>query len=267
MSMHETNIEVFNDTLELINNSDFLKQKINDSIDTNKIYKEDDELNIIIKGVYEPNIILTRDRTLNAVKKLYSDGCKKVAVLSFANQFVPGGGVLNGSSSQEESICRISTLYPVINSSKAIEEYYNYNKNRNDCLSSNRMIYSKDIQIIKTDDVIPKRLDEANYYSCDVITCAAPDVRYFELDDLDTFIIFRSRIERIIQVALLNNVDGIVLGAFGCGVFHNNPYVVARAMNDAIKCYKKSFKEICFAVFSKDNGNENYDAFSKYVNE
>ena len=45
-------------------------------------------------------------------------------VMNFANAHRPGGGFLNGSRAQEESLCRCSTLYKSISSDKAWEMYH-----------------------------------------------------------------------------------------------------------------------------------------------
>ena len=63
------------------------------------------------------------------------------------------------------------------------------------------------------------------------------------------------------NTAALNNADVLVLGAFGCGAFANDPWAVARAYKDALEEYGQYFKYIEFAVYCRDYETENYDAF------
>ena len=67
------------------------------------------------------------------------------------------------------------------------------------------------------------------------------------------------------SVAAAKGADVLVLGAFGCGAFQNNPEVVARAYKVAIQEFPKVFKKIEFAVFCPPGGSKNYDVFSKVL--
>lgn len=66
-------------------------------------------------------------------------------------------------------------------------------------------------------------------FSVDVITCAAPyNVYGFDRELLRST--YESRITNILEAAIDNDVDTIVLGAFGCGAFHNPPELMAEAL-------------------------------------
>ena len=74
------------------------------------------------------NIIISPDRTLEAVNKYYipNDKKLKIGVLNFASAKHPGGGVWSGARSQEESLCRASTLYPCLTTEFLGDNYYSY---------------------------------------------------------------------------------------------------------------------------------------------
>ena len=65
--------------------------------------------------------------------------------------------------------------------------------------------------------------------------------------------------------AVLNKVENIVLGAFGCGAFMNDPKVVAAASAEVIKDYLFAFKTIEFAVFCRPGFEQNYREFRNYL--
>lgn len=54
--------------------------------------------------------------------------------MNFASAVNPGGGVRSGSSAQEESLCRYSTLYPTLNQQFLWKKYYEVNRQANDPL-------------------------------------------------------------------------------------------------------------------------------------
>ena len=76
---------------------------------------------------------------------------RRKKTLSFASATRPGGGVKNGSSAQEESLCRCSTLYPTIDSGRFWERYYNVNREKKDNRHTDACIYSPGVIICKTD--------------------------------------------------------------------------------------------------------------------
>ena len=65
----------------------------------------------------------------------------------------------------------------------------------------------------------------------------------------------KNRIEFIKNIALDNDLDTVILGAYGCGVFGQDPNVVARLIKDI---FEFSGLEVILAVPGND---KNYQAF------
>ena len=59
----------------------------------------------------------------------------------------------------------------------------------------------------------------------------------------------------------------IILGAFGCGVFKNNPYTVAQIFNELLKKegFEKYFEHITFAIYDKSRTKEVSTAFLRNI--
>ena len=199
----------------------------------------------------------------------------RVAVLNFASAVTPGGGVKHGSSAQEESLCRCSTLYPTLDQRFLWDKYYNKNRNAKNVLHTDDCIWSPEIIICKTDESIPNRMEERNWVTVDVISCAAPNLRqnpnnFFnpeggapvDLSDEDLYALHLQRAKHIMHIAASQRVDTLILGAFGCGAFENNPQVVAEAYHAALPEYRAYFKRIEFAVYCRKYETRNYDAFN-----
>lgn len=161
-------------------------------------------------------------------------------ILNFASFTRPGGGFLNGAIAQEEALCHSSNLYEVL--CKFKETFYkeNYEKHQNNGLYENRAIYSPGI--------IFEGGAKAN-----VITCAAPNLkRYGRRDGIEE--ILRSRCKFILDIAEENKEKTLILGAFGCGVFGNNPCDVAKIFKELLETGVYGFDKVIFAVpYSEEN--------------
>ena len=144
-----------------------------------------------------------------------------------------------------------------------------------DPIHNDDIIYTPDIVVFKTDSSDPERMRESDWYNCDVITCAAPNLRenplnrYNSGDGRERLLlseeeltrVHRKRDRRIFDVAVQNKVDVLVLGAFGCGAFRNSPAVVADVMLTLAKEYEHAFKTIEFAVYCPPFDDTNYRIF------
>ena len=194
--------------------------------------------------------------------------------MNFASATNPGGGVKTGSSAQEESLCRCSTLYPTLTQSWLWDQYYQKNRDTHDNLHTDACIYSPGFVICKTDEAYPVRMEEKDWVWVDVISCAAPYLRRRPgnnhnpeygraviISDADLYSLHLKRAKHIMHIAAANGADALVLGAFGCGAFANDPNVVAEAYRDALADYRKLFQLLEFAVYCRPDETANYDAF------
>ena len=233
-----------------------------------------------MKIQFEDGIIKKHVKRSNFMEGSVKYPDKKIAVLNFVSATAPGGGVKSGSSAQEESLCRCSTLYPTLDQKRIWDLYYSVNRAASDPLNTDACIYSPGIIICKTDDSVPKRLPEDEFVTVDVITCAAPNLRddpsniynpdngeavRISSDELYELHVKRAR--HILHIAAFNGADILILGAFGCGAFKNDPDVVAKAYNDVLKEYGNYFDLIDFAVFCRRWETGNYDAFKRHLIE
>ena len=263
----EQMIKVFNDTQVFYAENVHLIKAVKNAKTKVMFYDAEDypELPHISKS---GSVTVSKSRTFEAAMRLHAEHAhKKIAVLNFASATNPGGGVKSGSSAQEESLCRCSTLYPTINQRWLYDKYYAVNRKARNPLYTDACIYSHDIVICKSDDDIPQRLSESEFITVDIITCAAPNLSHFDestphgISDEKLLAIHTDRAKHILHVAACNGVDCLVLGAFGCGAFRNNPNIVARAFKNALEKYHRYFELIEFAVYCRDYETENYKAF------
>ena len=250
-----------------------INRKINKKL--TKFYLEGHKFDLdkkIIKSQYY-NIILTTDRTLEAISKNYipNDKNYKIGVLNFASAKKPGGGVWTGARAQEESICRASTLYPCLNTEYLKDNYYSYHIEKKS-ENTNRIIYIPNILVFKSDNnVFSEMLDEKDWYNIDIITCPAHNqraykVQYEKLKEINYY-----KIKAIIECAVENDVDNLILGAYGCGAFGNDPQLVSETFKKILidEEYYKYFENVHFAIVTTLNDAKNLNefkhTFEKYI--
>lgn len=93
----------------------------------------------------------------------------------------------------------------------------------------------------------------------------AISVKAARITDDELLAIYEKRFTRILDIALTNNNDVVILGAFGCGAFENNPGVVAAAAKNVVKKYMYAFRVIEFAVYCSPGDSHNYDVFNSVL--
>lgn len=210
-------------------------------------------------------IEVTGETTLAAASRLVVDeGRTDVVCLNFASAKNPGGGFLGGSQAQEESLARASGLYPCISQ---MNEMYDHNRKLRTCLYSDYMIYSPGVPVIRDDE---DRL-LAQYYTTAFITAPAVNAGVVkereQADDQQIEAVMKERIRYILDVAAMNGHRTLVLGAYGCGVFRNDPVDVARYFHDVLvqEKFRQSFERIVFAVLDRSAGQRIIKAFQEQL--
>lgn len=273
--------EIFADTEAFYRSNKVLVEAINATKANTKVYDNDFSTDVsgIEKRYSRTEVTVSNARSFEAAIRLTkeNDG-KKVAVLNFASASNPGGGVVNGATAQEESLCRASTLYPCLNTSYNWDNFYSVNRAMKNCLHDDKCIYTPGIVICKTDEVEPKRVNESDFVMVDVITCAAPNLRDVPSNTYNTetgeavsldydgqYRIHLQRARHILAVAAANGIDILVLGAFGCGAFRNNPRSVAKAYKDAMLEFDGYFDKVDYAIYYTGRAVENYETFKSVM--
>ncbi|MDY6406342.1 MAG: TIGR02452 family protein [Bacteroidales bacterium] len=71
--------------------------------------------------------------------------------------------------------------------------------------------------------------------------------------------------QQILSAAVANGAQVIILGAFGCGAFKNDPAVVAQAYANILPEYLHYFRTIEFAVYCRPHSPQNFDEFKNFI--
>ena len=221
------NAEIFRDTERRYTTDQALVQAVRQSTEAQVFIAEKSTVVVPAPSKAEKaKVIVSGKRSLEAGESYAKQG-KKVCVLNFASATNPGGGVVNGSSAQEECICRCTTLYPCLNTNQMWNVFYSPHRKVANPLYNNDCIYTTDVCVFKSDTDIPEPLSKEDWWRVNILTCAAPNLRErpsnmmnphagntaakitpSELEKLLT-----ARIRRIFEVAVANGNEVSILGA------------------------------------------------------
>lgn len=272
----EENVIIFENTQKLCKENQKLSDAIKASNVEQKLILEKDLIPEVDKNRYEEQaaVVISKKRSYEAASAYKG---MKVAVHNFASASNPGGGVVRGSSAQEECLCRCSTLYFNLDVKDMWDGFYNPHRAAHDPIHNDDIIYTPGVIVFKTDTANPQVMPENDWYKVDVITCAAPNLKpnptnYFNpgdgnkqatLKDNELLALHEKRLRRILDVAVSNGAEVVILGAFGCGAFQNKPEVVALSAKNVIKDYLHAFKIIEYAVYCSPRDDRNYKVFDR----
>ena len=172
-----------------------------------------------IRHETKSELIFNKKGVIKTILDYAGEANGKIAVLNFASAKNAGGGYKNGSMSQEEAIAYCSNLEQVLSQNKNVyNEFYMYHRKNQLDFYSSRMIYTENLSVFKNEQF--ELLDTPVYV--DVITSCAVNVRNLKQQHKMKQVkeapqIMEDRIEKVIQLAISQKVDTIILGAFGAG--------------------------------------------------
>jgi uncharacterized protein (TIGR02452 family) len=232
------------ETLEII--SDYFAK--DNFISKTKYYPEEHALSDHTFPDQDGEVHFITSKTVNLLWDLDEETLKTMAVLNFASAKNPGGGFLNGSAGQEESLTMCSGLYPCLKDGAGKQMYELNEKDNNDCIYRSDAIYSPNVPLFRHGDGVLVDDIEKDHRRINVISM--PAVNYGAYSEKKNFSekeydkIMRDRITKIFHIALENGCTSIVLGPWGCGVFRGNLKDMTRRFAEEPLLNK--FKQIYF---------------------
>lgn len=182
---------------------------------------------------------VANETTLTAAERLTRSGAGLVLALNFANGIHPGGGFLQGARAQEEVLCRSSALYATL----AGDPMYAAHQRRPLPDSTDWAIYSPLVPVFRDDDGTPHDAP----WLLTILTCAAPYAP--RVGQPRSGELLHQRIHRVLAIAHAMGHDALVLGAWGCGAFGNDPQRTAQSFRSILEeAFPRAFDDIVFAI-------------------
>lgn len=203
------------------------------------------------------------ETTQEATHRLTAEeGVDDVVLLNFASAVRAAGGFLQGAKAQEEDLARCSALYACLSPQT---EYYAIHRITGSALYSDRMIYSPRVPFFRVRS--ETLLDHV--YEASVITAAAPNATQLRRADPpggpDLEAVFRRRTGKLLALAEARGHRALVLGAWGCGVFGNDPEMAADSFARWLEAarFRGRFSRVVFAVYDPRPERPSYSAFAR----
>jgi uncharacterized protein (TIGR02452 family) len=273
----ETLIDVAKETLAAVERGAYttpsgreapLRDSVDPAVQATRTYSPD-ELDALVARLAEhppavaaaTHVEVTTETTAQAGRRLVEEeGIGRVVALNFASGKNPGGGFLRGAKAQEEDLARCSALYACLAPQRA---YYDANRGSPSEIYTDYTIYSPDVPFFRDDQL---RLLERPF-PLSIITSPAPNAGVALDRDPEAGgrirEVLAARAGKVLAVAADQGHRCLVLGAWGCGVFRNDPAHVAatfaRWLADAR--FRGAFERVVFAVY--DPGGRNLRAFEQ----
>jgi len=258
-----TNKEMAKDTLEILakkyyineqNEKVSIEEEMEACIKETVLYSSE-ELSEMTKNEhpethFETQFEVWRCSSLKAILKLAAEeDQEKLMCLNFASAKNPGGGFINGAEAQEESLARTSGLHDSLLQGW---EYYETHRAMESCFYTDMMIYSPKVPVFRKDK--GELLDHPVF--CNFITSPAVNAGVIKRQEPERageiFGAMDIRTDKMLALALNKGNETLILGAWGCGVFKNDPKEIAELFKKHLfGKYKNKFKRVVFAILSK----------------
>lgn len=198
---------------------------------------------------FKTEFVVDNLSTLDSVRNQFQYD-NNLVCLNFASARNPGGGFLKGSQAQEESIARATGLYKC---QLKAEDYYKANRAIKTCLYTDYIIYSPKVPVLKNE--VGELLDQLVYTG--IITAPAVNTGVIlrnEPQNIDKIVpMMKRRIEMVLAICKEQGHKTLILGAWGCGVFGNDPKVIALLFKEFfVGKYENQFEKVVFSIYSKN---------------
>lgn len=262
-------IHIVEETLTILDKSRYLSESGRSveflseqkaAVDGTRLYTPDQLQSLLTKkNISEETdlaIEVTDETTQVAAQRLVQiERCDDLVLLNYASARNPGGGFLRGARAQEEDLARCSGLFPCLMTQPA---YYEANRIENSLLYTDHIIYSPEVPFFRTHS---RNLLE-NIFLASVITAPAPNAGECLRRNSHAGPAIEEALQRragnILAVARDNGHRSLLLGAWGCGVFRNDPNRVADIFGHWLISpeFEGWFVRAVFAVYDprKDKG-------------
>jgi len=266
--MRDTMIQIAQDSIQISEQGEYcIGNRIYrfDTTNNTKLFTNMDSVITEVKKkskVENTKIEVRNEGTVDAVFRLSKGQSKNMSlgILNFASAYNPGGGFESGAMAQEECLAYCSDLYK-----KQVDgawDYYEINRaNRNPLYTDN--MFMSNVTFFRNGNftLIP------NNVMCNVLTSPAVNMGAIKIRTQKNLeeakVIMKNRMRKILYLFAYYDCKDIVLGAFGCGVFGNNPDDVAKFWYELLydEGLKDYFNSITFSIIGR---NSNIDVFNKY---
>ncbi len=212
------------------------------------------------KDLGKKNLDVGKCSSVDAILKLSEEGKKDIAVLNFASAKNPGGGFLNGAMAQEESLAVSSCLYKTLT---VHEEYYKSNRLCNTMMYTDYAIYSPKVAFFRDGRFrLLKKPVTASVLTLPAVNMGQVLLKGENIEKAEQ--VMKRRMKLSLAIFAEQKCSHLVLGAYGCGVFRNDPNKIAAWWKELLEdFFWNKFESIVFAVMDNTSSQSCIKAFQE----
>ena len=202
-------------------------------------------------------VSLKNQSTVQAVLELAGE--EGLGVLNFASAKNPGGGFLNGAMAQEESLAASGGLYPTL---LPHTEYYRRNRACGTMMYTGCAIYSPGVVFFRDGEFrLVQRPVTASVLTLPAVNLG--QVLQKGEDPSRARVAMKERMRRALRLFGAMGAQSLVLGAYGCGVFRNDPVDVARFWQELLvgEGWGRLFEQVSFSILERPGQDGNIAPF------
>ena len=278
----EERIAVFENTIKIAKKGMYISpsdkeitiQNTDKMIEGTKFYSKMVNIDFTSIDRFDTKIKVVNKDCLLAARDLFMEGCNPV-VLNMASFIRPGGGVLKGSSAQEENIFRRSNIFQSLYMFDYVGNNYGI-KQREERYPLDYnfgAIYTPYVTIFRNSEDKRYEYMDDPFSVCVISAAAVKKPSLTENGKLQSWTVdtLSNKVRQILSVALENKHTSIVLSAFGCGAYGTPPSEMAKIFDKILRSdnYRGAFQNVLFAIiddnnsFAKHNPKGNYAPFAE----
>ena len=223
-------------------------------------------------------ILVMQADLLETVRTLTVTHGTMFAALNMANERYPGGGYTYGCAAQEENMARRSNLHFTFTSNVVCKRgaSFVYTKEMTSLIGGEGgQVYLSQTPLVclrGSEKFDEEALGYEFYSSSEIfpfleLRSAAVNIgkrsgkRKRDMSEVEASM--KRRIEAQFVTLEQRNVRHVVLSAFGCGAFGNDPLKVATLYREAVERHRHNFQVIAFAIYYAGRGASNFEVFKK----
>ena len=225
------------------------------------LLKEYEEATNHYTGVQHPTTIETWNcSTVDALLRLAAEEKKGIGILNFASAKNPGGGFLNGAMAQEESIAASSCLYKTL---LLHEDYYRKNRVCGTMMYTDHAIYSPEVVFFRDGKFrLLKEPVTASVLTLPAVNMGQVMLRGEDVERAEQMM--KRRMKLSLAIFARQECRHLILGAYGCGVFRNDPKKIAKWWQELLKdSFADTFETVVFAVLDNSSSQACIKAFQE----
>lgn len=240
-----------------------ISEAIASAVKGTRLFRPDEFAYMGVRSGKFPTVIqVANETTFAGCRHLLNEGAKRICCLNFASAKSPGGGFLGGSQAQEEALARASALYACL---LEVDDFYRVHRTSDNSLYTHHMIYSPNVPVFRDDtDALLARPWTTSIITSPAVNAGALLKNRPELaDQIEP--VMRERIERVLRLAANEKHTHLVLGAWGCGIFRNDPTTIAEFFKEHLvsDTFAGVFDVVRFSVLDHNEVTDTFNAFDE----